>query len=222
MSDATRVRIVLSLLQSPATPADLATKLRVSQPRTSSHLAVLRRARLVSVSPIGRQHVYKVDPGRTHALLKAIESLTPSTAAISPASAAAIQEVRRDTPIRRARVCYDHLAGVAGVILLDKMLDRGLLVERKTDRRPTYELTAAGESALRARGVEMDKSARRNFAFGCPDWTERKYHLGGELGMEVLRSLLRSGILQSRERSREFILRGSVESWLTEEARLEK
>jgi len=38
-----------------------------------------------------------------------------------PISAQAAREVRRDTALRRARTCYDHLAGVAGVALFDEM-----------------------------------------------------------------------------------------------------
>jgi hypothetical protein len=43
-------------------------------------------------------------------------------------SALAEREVRRDTPLRRARTCYDHLAGAAGVALLESILAQGWLV----------------------------------------------------------------------------------------------
>ena len=32
------------------------------------------------------------------------------------------REVRRNTPLRQARTCYGHLAGVAGVALMDLSL----------------------------------------------------------------------------------------------------
>ena len=49
-----------------------------------------------------------------------------------PISAQAAREVRRDTAIRRARTCYDHLAGVAGVELFDEIFKRGWLEETET------------------------------------------------------------------------------------------
>jgi hypothetical protein len=45
--------------------------------------------------------------------------------------------------------------------------------------------------------VEIDvaeaRHARRAFAVGCLDWTERRVHLGGALGAAVLRRLLDAG-----------------------------
>ena len=83
--------------------------------------------------------------------------------------------MQRDMPIRQARTCYDHLAGVAGVQLLDAFLTRGWL-EAGDGPRPRYRLTPTGEIALRARGVDIETAqrARRMFAFGCLDWTERR------------------------------------------------
>ena len=47
---------------------------------------------------------------------------------IPPArSKQAEREVGRDSPLRRCRTCYGHLAGIEGVALLDGMLDLGWL-----------------------------------------------------------------------------------------------
>ena len=116
---------------------------------------------------------------------------TDSSINTPPRSAQAEREVRRDTAMRQARTCYDHLAGVAGVGLMDEMLRRGWLEAQEDTMRPRYSLTQSGEDGLKERGVDVAraKDSRRKFAYGCLDWTERRSHLGGALGAAVLEAL---------------------------------
>jgi hypothetical protein len=111
---------------------------------------------------------------------------------VTAPSRQARQEIERNSAARQARACYDHLAGVAGVSLLESLVQRGWLVARaRADGRPAYELTVMGEIALRDRGVDVPaaRRARRGFALACMDWTERRPHLGGALGAALLRAL---------------------------------
>jgi hypothetical protein len=41
--------------------------------------------------------------------------------------------------------------------------------------------------------VEKARGARRRFAYGCLDWSERRPHLGGSLGSAVLGCFLERG-----------------------------
>jgi hypothetical protein len=118
-------------------------------------------------------------------------------------------------PIRQARTCYDHLAGVAGVQLLDALLTRGWLMLEDSPR-PRYRLTPAGESALHARGVEIEAAqrARRMFAFGCLDWTERRPHLGGALGAAILAALEGAGAIQRDRAGRTILVTQPLDTWL--------
>ena len=61
----------------------------------------------------------------------------------------AAREVRRNTLLRQGRTCYDHLAGVVGVQLLEALLQRGWL-EESAGPRPRYRLTPSGRQASRA------------------------------------------------------------------------
>jgi hypothetical protein len=126
---------------------------------------------------------------------------------------AAAREVRRDTPLRRARTCYDHLAGVAGVALLDALLARGWLVAAPAGQ---YQLTAAGERALASRGVDVAaaRAARRPLARGCQDWTERRPHLAGALGAALLGALQRQGVLRRAPGGRVVAVAVPLETWL--------
>jgi DNA-binding transcriptional ArsR family regulator len=214
-ADVTRLRILLLLLEGEATVSDIATRLGVPQPRASTHLAFLRQLGLVSVNRLGRQHVYRPDTVRIEAVLEALRALTPT---IPPRSLQAVREVRRNTAMRQARTCYDHLAGVAGVQLLDAMLRRGWLEPNAdAENLPSlYRLTPQGTQVLRARGVDVVRAhtARRRFAFGCLDWTERRAHLGGALGAAIFEALVTAGMVQRQPQSRTIVFQKPVAHWL--------
>jgi DNA-binding transcriptional ArsR family regulator len=142
-ADATRMRILLLLLEGEATVSDIVTRLGIPQPRVSTHLAFLRKVGLVSVADLGRQRRYRPDVARIEAVLEALQALTPTTPRRSPQ---ARRELQGNTAIRQARTCYDHLAGVAGVQLLDEMLHREWLApdEQAGQPRPLYRLTPPG------------------------------------------------------------------------------
>ena len=69
LSDQTRARVMLSLLEAPAYPADLADALGVSRQALSNHLACLRGCGLVVAVPEGRRTRYELADARLgHAL----------------------------------------------------------------------------------------------------------------------------------------------------------
>ncbi|MBI5159988.1 MAG: winged helix-turn-helix transcriptional regulator [Micrococcales bacterium] len=69
MSDPTRSRILLELLEAPSYPGRLATRLDLTRSNVSNHLACLRGCGLVVASPEGRQTRYEIaDPHLTRAL----------------------------------------------------------------------------------------------------------------------------------------------------------
>ena len=134
-------------------------------------------------------------------------------------SSQAEREVRRDTSLRQARTCYGHLAGVAGVALMDRMLDLGWLEEDPlpaTGNRVGYSLSPKGLEAMAELGVDAMTAAKTtgNFAFGCLDWTERRQHLGGALGRAVTSFLVEQGFVGRAPGTREVRVQGSPEAWL--------
>lgn len=69
LSDPTRTRVLLTLREGPAYPADLADLLGVTRQSMSNHLACLRGCGLVVAIPDGRRTRYELtDPRITHAL----------------------------------------------------------------------------------------------------------------------------------------------------------
>ncbi|WP_354568146.1 metalloregulator ArsR/SmtB family transcription factor [Glaciihabitans sp. UYNi722] len=69
MADPTRSRILISLLERPGYPAELARELELTRSNVSNHLACLRGCGLVVTAPEGRQTRYEIaDPHLTRAL----------------------------------------------------------------------------------------------------------------------------------------------------------
>lgn len=213
LADPARLAILAVLLQGEATVSELAARLDLAQPRVSTHLARLRAAGLVAPVAIGRHRAYGVDAARVKPLLDALYATGP--AAVARPSAQAGRERRRDTPLRRARTCYDHLAGVAGVALLETVRKRKWVVERGTDG-PGYALTPAGARELARRGVRLAdaNASRRQFATACLDWTERRPHLGGALGAEVLAALKARGYVRRAPRGRAVRIVKPLTGWV--------
>src|SRR5215472_7305110 len=151
----TCVRLIDALGVGEATVSDLACRLHLDQPRVSTHLALLREAGLVECQASGRQRVYGLR-GQAPALAVAtLRTLAASVAGGDPAYLARRGAGRPadDSPLRRARTCYDHLAGVAGVQVLDGLLERGWLAPSEEGRE--LRLTGAGAEGLARAGVNL-------------------------------------------------------------------
>ena len=135
-------------------------------------------------------------------------------------SAQAEREVRRDTPLRRARSCYGHLAGVEGVSLMEGLLERGWIEDWSDDFHAPVRLTTDGIDAMTRMGIDVDGlgDKKRKFAFACLDWSERRFHLGGALGVEVLRSLENGGYAKRLPDTRRIDRLKPVGEWLKEGA----
>ena len=79
MTDPTRARILLHLLEQPGYPAALARSLDLTRSNVSNHLACLRDCGLVVAEPQGRQTRYEIADAH---LSRAIEALLEVTLAV--------------------------------------------------------------------------------------------------------------------------------------------
>lgn len=76
MADATRSRILLSLLNGPGYPAQLAHDLDLTRTNVSNHLACLRGCGIVAAEPEGRQTRYEITDAHLTVALKALLDAT--------------------------------------------------------------------------------------------------------------------------------------------------
>jgi DNA-binding transcriptional ArsR family regulator len=193
------LRLIDELEAGEATVSDLSARLGEPQPSISSHLGLLRGAGLVEAEARGRQRAYRLRGAAPAEALSTLRSLAEQVGARDDAPLSA--EKPADAPIRLARACYDHLAGRAGVELLDRLVACAWLAPAGEGE---YEVTDLGRERLAGVGVDVEaaRRARRRFAFACPDWTEHRPHLGGALGAAIFRALDSSGHVRRQPGSR--------------------
>jgi hypothetical protein len=109
----------------------------------------------------------------------------------------------KDPALRRARVCYDHLAGDFGVTLLDRLVARGLVVETAD----ALMLPPTGEAFMGALGLDIAalRRSRRPLCKSCLDWSVRRSHLAGALGAALLERFFTLGWASREAGSRRVI-----------------
>jgi len=181
IGEPTRARMLASLLDGRArTATELCTLAEVSPSTATVHLRRLEAARLVTVHRQGRYRYYLLSSAEVASILERLSALAGGTSSTVAA--------RAPQRLRVARTCYDHIAGAIGVALRDRFTALGWLTARSAEDGETYEGTSSGQAAFTTLGIDLAaaRSARRRFAFGCLDWTERRYHLGGALGAAFL------------------------------------
>ena len=110
-----------------------------------------------------------------------LEAISGVAASVGPKRA---RPGPRDSAMREARVCYDHLAGDKGVALFDYLTGKKLLNASGQDA----VLTAKGREWFAEFGVDITalESKRRPLCRACLDWSVRRSHLAGSLGAATL------------------------------------
>ncbi|MGN9842775.1 ArsR/SmtB family transcription factor [Nonomuraea sp. H19] len=205
IADPTRAAILTALLDGRALAAgELARVAGVSAATASAHLARLLDGRLVDVVRQGRHRYYRL---AGHEVAEVLEVLARISARPPVRS---LRQSRQARLLEEARTCYDHLAGRAGVGLLDRLREGGYHVGD--------ELTGEGERLLAGIGVDVAgaRRSRRRFAPECLDWTERRAHLGGALGAAVTQVLFERGWLRRGTVPRAVILTDAGREGLAE------
>jgi DNA-binding transcriptional ArsR family regulator len=195
IGDPTRAVVLTSLTAGQAlTATELAHGTGVTKQTISSHLGKLLEARLIAVESQGRHRYYRLaDPEVAHL----IESLTGVAARIGMAK---VQTGPREPALRRARVCYDHLAGELGVQVYESLQRRRLL--RSVDDQ--ISVTPSGEEFFSALGIDASALAqgKRPLCRACLDWSVRRHHLAGALGAALLDRYFALGWARRAKRSR--------------------
>lgn len=199
LADAGRASMVWALMDGSARPAgELALLAGLSPSSTSAHLAKLVEGGLLAQQRHGRNRYYRLAGPEVGQL---VEALASAALAAQPRQARAVP-ASRGTPLamREARTCYDHLAGELAVGVFARMRAADWLSEESG----VLKLTASGEEGLQVLGVDLQQVGRqrRQHLCACPDWSERKPHLGGALGAALLTLCEGEGWLRRSKDSR--------------------
>jgi len=180
VGDPARANMLTALMTGRAlTASELAHQAGVTPQTASSHLAKLKAGGLIEPEKQGRHRYYRLTGPDIAGVLEGLAGL---------AARAGHMRVRtgpKDPALRRARICYDHLAGDLGVQMLESMKNQELVRQRKQD----IELTAEGERFL-AKTLQISAESlshpRRPVCKACLDWSERRHHLAGTLGAAMM------------------------------------
>lgn len=186
---------MLSLLMSGRahTASELAAEAGVAAQTASGHLGKLVDAGLLAIRKQGRHKYFTLADDDVAHVLEAIMGL---------AAGRGLGRTRtgpRDPAMRRARVCYDHLAGDMGVRIYDTLETQGHLTGDT--------LTASGATFMTGFGVDIDAltARRRPLCRTCLDWSERRTHLAGAIGAACLNRIYDLGWAKRLDGSRAVI-----------------
>lgn len=175
-----RARMLFCLMDGRArTSTELAVVAEVSPSTASEHLRRLTDADLVRVVAQGKHRYYSLQGlavGEALEKLSVLGGMGDTT--FVPTTPARL---------RAARTCYDHLAGAIGVALHEHFFAQGWLA-RTDEPSEAYALTPEGERRFGELGLDIEsaRGSRRRLVFGCLDWSERRFHLGGAIGAAFL------------------------------------
>ncbi len=188
IGDPARSRMLAFLLDGHcASAGELASAGAVSASTASAHLAKLQHAGLISAESRGRHRYFRLADAEVAHALEALalvaERGSHERRWSSPGRA----------PLRAARCCYGHLAGRAGVALLQGLQSEGCI---EAQAENDFQLTDKGRAWLEQIGVPEPKvRAPQRLAYGCLDWSERRDHLAGVLPAVLLKHFLARGWL---------------------------
>lgn len=195
LGDPARADALTALLADRAlTATELAATAGVTKQTMSAHLSKLLDAALVTVEQQGRHRYFRLANEDVASLLESLMGIAFRTGATRMLSSP------REPALRKARVCYDHLAGEVGVNVYEAITRHGALTTSEDGLR----LTESGEAWFARMGVNTQAAARqrRIFCRPCMDWSERRFHLAGALGAALLSRFRELGWMKFEKHSR--------------------
>jgi DNA-binding transcriptional ArsR family regulator len=179
IGDPARANMLTVLMGGKAlTVSELAEEAGVTIQTASAHLSKMEAGGLLRPRKQGRHKYFALATDDVALVLEALMGL-----------AAGAGHLRRrtgpkDESLRKARVCYNHLAGEMGTRLYDSLLGRHF-IEASGEG---MSLTAQGAAFVTGFGVDLEalRQKKAPLCRECLDWSERRPHLAGSLGRAFL------------------------------------
>ena len=167
------------------TASELAAEAGVTPQTASSHLSKLEQAGLLFQRKQGRHRYFALADAEVSGVLEALMGLAAKRGLMRTRTGP------RNPALRKARVCYNHLAGELGVRLFDSMVSRSFLKQSDS----TIVLTDQGRAFVESLDFDLETlhKERRPLCRSCLDWSARRTHLAGSLGAAFLESFYDRG-----------------------------
>ncbi|MEM7525060.1 MAG: winged helix-turn-helix domain-containing protein [Pseudomonadota bacterium] len=179
IGDPARANMLAALMSGAAlTATELASEAGVTPQTASAHLKRLEEGGLLIVRKQGRHRYFAIADDDVGGVLEGLMNLAARQGRMR------VRTGPRDPALRRARVCYDHLAGEAGVAMYEGLRAAGSIEESGE----AVALTTAGRAFLDDFGVDVAvlDNSRRPLCRSCLDWSMRRTHLAGSVGAALL------------------------------------
>jgi len=179
IGDPARANILTALMSGKAlTATELAYEAGVTPATTSSHLTKLADGGLIRPTKQGRHKYFALSSDDVAQVLESLMGLAAGTGHLRTRTGP------RDAALRKARVCYNHLAGDMGVRLYQSLLSKAIDTESEDD----IALTPSGAAFAQEFGIDINAltAAKSPVCKSCLDWSERRTHLAGSLGRAIL------------------------------------
>jgi DNA-binding transcriptional ArsR family regulator len=205
IGDPARANMLTALMSGKAlTVSELAGEAGVTLQTASAHLSKLDAGGLLRPRKQGRHKYFSIASDDVAQVLEALMGL-----------AAGAGHLRRrtgpkDAALRKARVCYNHLAGDKGTQLFDSFLAQGHVAFEDD----ALVLTGSGHRFASDLGVDLAELEARKTPLcrECLDWSERRSHLAGSLGRAFFSKFEQLGWLKRDQGSRAVLFSAAGET----------
>ena len=160
------------------TATELAQEAGVTLQTASSHLTKLDSGGLLRPRKQGRHKYFSLANPEVAHVLEGLMGLAADAGHLRTRTGP------KDAALRKARVCYNHLAGDMGIQMYDSFLTKGYLDEQGD----SLSLTDSGAEFVVEFGIDLDglRKKRSLLCRECLDWSERRSHLAGSIGRAFL------------------------------------
>ncbi|RDJ14852.1 ArsR/SmtB family transcription factor [Rhizobium grahamii] len=195
IGDPARANMLTALMGGKAlTATELAAAGGITVQTASTHLAKLEAGNLLAQRKQGRHRYFTLADDSVGKFLESIMGFAAGRGHLRH------KPGPKEPALRKARICYDHLAGDYGVRMLDNLIAKGA-IDALGDG---LALTESGETTLKSIGIDVHalKLSRRPLCRSCLDWSERRAHLAGSLGKALLSNFLDKGWARRTAESR--------------------
>lgn len=179
IGDPARANMLTALMSGKAlTVSELAEEAGVTIQTASSHLSKLDQGGLLRPRKQGRHKYFSLASDDVAHVLEGLMGLAAGSGHLRKRTGP------KDTELRIARVCYNHLAGDMGTQLFDSLMAQRHLVLVGGD----LSLTESGANFVVDFHMDLDslRGNRTPLCRECLDWSERRSHLAGSLGRAFL------------------------------------
>jgi DNA-binding transcriptional ArsR family regulator len=179
IGDPARANMLTALMSGKAlTVSELAHEAGVTIQTASSHLSKLDEGGLLRPRKQGRHKYFALASDEVAHVLEGLMGLAAGAGHLRKRTGP------RHAELRKARVCYDHLAGDMGTQLFDSLLARRHMVLKGE----LLELTDTGAAFVKSLEIDIESlhKERAPVCRECLDWSERRSHLAGSLGRAFL------------------------------------